>query len=186
MEPLIFIFFAVILIPLIWFIGNFNGLVRLRNHCRESWSGIDTELKRRHDLIPNLVKTVQAYAKHEKAVFESVTEARAAATRPHSSPKDQARDENKLVVSLGGLFAVAEGYPELKSDRNFLHLQQELVNTEDRIQAARRFHNANVRDLGNRIEMFPSSIVASMFSFEKWDFFEIDSLSERIVPKVAM
>ena len=186
MEPALIIFAIIVFIPLLWFIGNFNGLVRLRNHCRESWSGIDTELKRRHDLIPNLVKTVQAYAKHEKAVFDSVTEARAAAARPHVSPKEQARDENKLVVSLGGLFAVAEGYPELKSDRNFLHLQQELVNTEDRIQAARRFHNANVRDLGNRIEMFPSSIVAGMFGFKKWDFFEIDSLKERMAPKVEM
>ena len=186
MEPTIILFLALSIVPLFWFIGNFNGLVRLRNHCRESWSGIDTELKRRHDLIPNLVKTVQAYAKHERSVFESVTEARAAAARPHRSPGDQARDENRLVVSLGGLFAVAEGYPELKSDRNFLQLQDELVNTEDRIQAARRLHNANVRDLGNRIEMFPSSIVASMFNFERWDFFEIDSLSERIAPKVEM
>ena len=186
MEPAIIIFAIFVLFPLFWFIGNFNGLVRLRNHCRESWSGIDTELKRRHDLIPNLVKTVQAYAKHERAVLDSVTEARAAAAQPHQSPKDQARDENQLVVSLGGLFAVAEGYPDLKSDKNFLHLQHELVNTEDRIQAARRFHNANVRDLGNRIEMFPSSIVASMFGFEHWDFFEIDSLSERIAPKVEM
>ncbi|MFT5412505.1 MAG: LemA protein [Verrucomicrobiales bacterium] len=184
MEPAIIILAIIIVVPLFWFIGNFNGLVSLRNHCQESWSGIDTELKRRHDLIPNLVKTVQAYAKHERAVFESVTEARAAATQPHNSPKEQARDENQLVVSLGGLFAVAEDYPELKSDQNFLHLQRELVNTEDRIQAARRFHNANVRDLGNRIEMFPSSIVASMFSFEKWEFFEIDSLSERIAPQV--
>jgi LemA protein len=186
MEPAIITLLVIALIPLLWFIGNYNGLVRLRNHCRESWSGIDTELKRRHDLIPNLVKTVQAYAKHETSVFAAVTEARAVASRPHQSPRDQARDENRLVVSLGGLFAVAEDYPELKSDRNFLHLQQELVNTEDRIQAARRFHNANVRDLGNRIEMFPSSIVASMFGFERWDFFEIDNLSERIAPKVEM
>lgn len=183
MEPAIIVFIALAMLPLFWFIGNYNGLVRLRNHCRESWSGIDTELKRRHDLIPNLVTTVQAYAKHERSVFEAVTEARAAAAQPHRSPADQARDENRLVVSLGGLFAVAEGYPELKSDRNFLHLQQELVNTEDRIQAARRFHNANVRDLGNRIEMFPTSIVASMFDFKPWDFFEIDSLSERLAPK---
>ena len=111
--------------------------------------------------------------------------ARAAAVAPHQSTAEQARDENRLVVSLGGLFAVAEDYPELKADKNFLHLQQELVNTEDRIQAARRFHNANVRDLGNRIEMFPSSLVASMFGFEKWEFFEIDNLSERIAPKVS-
>jgi LemA protein len=185
MESIAIIILAVLLVPLLWFIGNFNGLVRLRNHCRESWSGIDTELKRRHDLIPNLVETVKAYARHESAVFDSVTAARAAATQPHSSAKDQARDENRLVVSLGGLFAVAEGYPELKADKNFLHLQQELVNTEDRIQASRRFHNANVRDLGNRIEMFPSSIVASMFKFEKWEFFEIDNLRERIAPTVA-
>ena len=159
-------------------------LIRLRNHCDESWSGIDTELKRRHDLIPNLVKTVKAYAAHERQVFEQVTAARTQAAAAHSDPAEQARDENRLVSSLGGLFAVAEGYPELKADRNFLHLQEELVNTEDRIQSARRFYNANVRDLNNRIEMFPSSLVAGMGSFRQREFFEIDSL-ERAVPSVA-
>ena len=112
MEPVLILIVIILFLPLLWFIGNYNGLVSLRNHCTESWSGIDTELKRRHDLIPNLVKTVQAYAKHERAIFESVTEARAEAAKAHHSPGERAREENKLVVSLGGLFAVAEDYPE--------------------------------------------------------------------------
>lgn len=182
-APLIIIA-AVFGLPLLWFIGNYNGLIRLRNHCDESWSGIDTELKRRHDLIPNLVETVKGYAAHEKTVFEQVTAARTQAAAAHTDPGEQARDENRLVSSLGGLFAVVEGYPDLKADRNFLHLQKELVNTEDRIQAARRFYNANVRDLNNRVEMFPSSVVANMGGFKQRGFFEIDSL-ERVVPSVA-
>ncbi len=177
---------AVVGIPLLWLVGNYNGLVRLRNHCDESWSGIDTELKRRHDLIPNLVETVKGYAAHERTVFEQVTEARSRAVAGHAGPAELARDENRLVSSLGGLFAVAEGYPELKADRHFLHLQEELVDTEDRIQAARRFYNANVRDLNNRIEMFPSSVIAGMFGFRQRQFFEIDSLKERVAPKLTL
>ena len=185
MEPAIIVFIALALLPLFWFIGNFNGLVRLRNHCRESWSGIDTELKRRHDLIPNLVTTVQAYAKHERSVFEAVTEARAAAAQPHRSPATRRAMRTASWSRWAGCSPSPRATQTSSRTRNFLHLQQELVNTEDRIQAARRFHNANVRDLGNRIEMFPTSIVASMFDFKPWDFFEIDSLSERLAPKVG-
>ncbi|MEM8953608.1 MAG: LemA family protein [Verrucomicrobiota bacterium] len=184
--PELLIIVVVLFVPLLWVIGTYNGLVRLRNHCKESWSDIDTELKRRHNLIPNLVETVKAYAKHEESVFTAVVEARNRAEAPHDSVAAQGRDETELVRGVGKLFALAEGYPELKADRNFLQLQEELVNTEDRIQAARRFFNANVRDMNNRIEMFPSSIVAGMGTFPKWDYFEVEDLSVRLVPKVEM
>ena len=175
---------AVVLLPLLWLIGTYNGLVRLRNHCRESWSDIDTELKRRHDLIPNLVATVKGYAAHEQALFERVIAARNQADAPHGRVRDQAGDESTLVREVGNLIALAESYPDLKSDRNFLHLQQELVTTEDRLQAARRFYNANVRDLNNRIEMFPSRLVAGGMNLETWDYFEIADLAFRKAPAV--
>ena len=177
---------AVLFLPLLWLIGTFNGLVRLRNHCKESWSDIDTELKRRHNLIPNLVETVKGYATHEKEVFERVIEARNQADVPHESVKQQSADETTLVHQVDRLFALAEDYPDLKADRNFLQLQDELVNTEDRIQAARRFFNANVRDMNNRVEMFPSSIVAGMGNFPMWDYFEVADLNVRIAPKVEL
>ncbi len=189
MEPAFLILLALVFVPLIWFIGNYNGLVGLRNHCQESWSGIDTELKRRHNLIPNLVETVRGYAAHEERVLKLVMEARAQAREEaegNASPSRLAEDENRLVSSLGGLFAVAEDYPDLKADRHFLQLQKELVNTEDRIQSARRFYNANVRDLNNRIEMFPSSIVAGMFGFQKAEYFELDEFSHRLPPEVNL
>ncbi len=183
MEVLIPI--VLLLVPVIWAIGNYNALVRLRNHTAESWADIDTELKRRHDLIPNLVETVKAFAKHEREVLEHVTEARARAVGAHSSRKEIMKDENRLVGEIGNLFAVAEGYPELKSDKHFLELQRELVNTEDRIQSSRRFYNSNVRELNNRVQMFPSSIIANAGGFQAEDYFEIDKLSERVAPKVA-
>jgi len=182
----ILILLAIVLfLPLLWFIGNYNSLVRVRNHVKESFSDIDTELKRRHNLIPNLVETVKGYAKHEEAVLRSVIEARNRADANHDSTRDIMNDENNLISSLGGLFAIAEDYPELKADKHFLRLQRELVETEDRIQAARRFYNGNVRELNNRVEMFPSSIVASMMSVPVADYFEIDAL-DRVVPKVSM
>ena len=183
MEVLIPILF--LLIPVFWAIGNYNSLVRLRNHCEESWADNDTELKRRHDLIPNLVETVKAFAKQEREVLEHVTEARAKAMATHQSRKDLMKDENRLVGEIGNLFAVAESYPDLKSDRHFLELQRELVNTEDRIQSSRRFFNSNVRELNNRVQMFPSSIIANTGGFEAQDYFEIDKLSERAVPRVG-
>lgn len=173
-------------IVLLWLMVMFNRLVRTRNHVKESWSGIDTELKRRYDLIPNLVETVKGYAAHERAVFEEVTEARSRAAASHGSPATQAADENMFVASLRHLFAVAENYPDLKANENFLALQRELANTEDRIQAARRFFNANVRDMNNRVEMFPSSIVASLFGFKKAEFFEIDDATIRRPPDVSI
>lgn len=177
---------VVVAIFIIWFFGTYNGLIRLRNHCRESWAGIDTELKRRYDLIPNLVNTVKGYATHEREVFQSVTEARNRAVASTGSAASQAADEKQFVQSIRGLFAVAENYPDLKANQNFLKLQQELINTEDRIQAARRFFNANVRDYNNRIEMFPSSIIAGMFSFKPEEFFEVEEAVIRTAPGVAV
>ena len=180
------IFFGVAVVGLLWLIGTYNGLIRLRNHCQESWADIDTELKRRHNLIPNLVSTVKGYAAHERATLESVIAARERAEAHHDRVKDQAIDESSLVREVGHLFALAENYPELKADRNFLQLQQELVNTEDRIQAARRFYNANVRDLKNRIEIFPSSLVAGGMNLGQWDYFEIADLAIRQAPQVDL
>ncbi len=173
-------------IVLIWVIGTYNGLVRTRNHTDESWSGVDTELKRRYDLIPNLVKTVQGYATHERETFERVIEARNRAASNSGSPEAQARDENALVGSVKQLFAVAEGYPDLKASRSFLALQEELTTTENRIQRARRFYNANVRDLANRIETFPSNVIAGLFGFLKREFFEIEDSSQRAVPQIDL
>lgn len=167
-----------------WLIATYNGLVALRQHVRESWSGIDTELKRRHDLIPQIVETVKGYAIHEERVLQKVVEARQQAAATHDSPAAQAQDENILSGSLRQLFAVAENYPELKASANFLHLQTELTNTEDRIQATRRFYNANVRDLNTRIEQFPSVIVASMFSFKSAEFFELETPGDREMPTI--
>jgi LemA protein len=160
---------------LLWAAVNYNMLVRIRQQVRESWSGIDTELKRRYDLIPNLVETVKGYAAHERQVLTAVTEARAAAQASKGSPQAQAADEKKLVDSMRRLLAVAEDYPDLKASDHYLALQQELANTEDRIQAARRFYNGNVRDLNTRIEVFPSNLIASLFNFAKEEYFEVES-----------
>lgn len=162
----------------------YNGLVSLRNHCNESWSDIDTELKRRHDLIPNLVDTVKGYAAHEQELLRRVLEARDAALASRGSPAALAKEENALTRSLHPVMALAESYPDLKASQNFLALQQELSNTEDRIQRARRFYNANVRDLNTRIEVVPSNILASWFRFQPREFFEIEDAAQRAVPAV--
>lgn len=166
---------GIVVLILIWIIVNYNALVRIRQQVRESWSGIDTELKRRYELIPNLVETVKGYAAHEQEVLTRVTEARARASASRGSVAQQEADEKQLVESMRGLLAVAEKYPDLKASENFLALQKELVNTEDRIQAARRFFNANVRDLNTRIEVFPSNLIAGLFHFERESFFEVES-----------
>jgi len=168
----------------LYVMGTYNGLVRLRQHVRESWSGIDTELKRRYNLIPNLVETVKGYASHEQETLDRVISARAKAVDSTGSPASQAQDENMLVGALRQLFAVVENYPDLKANQNFLELQGELTATEDRIQAARRFYNANVRDMNTRIEVFPSNIIANLFSFQKEEFFELDDAAQREVPSV--
>ncbi len=165
---------AALLVPLIYVIATYNTLVALRNHIAEAWSNIDTELKRRYDLIPNLVETVKGYAKHERETLEQVIELRNQCAADHGSVGHQEGTERQLVGAVQKLLAVAEAYPDLKASKNFLELQHELVNTEDRIQAARRFYNGNVRDMRNKCESFPSSMIAAMFNFEANDFFNVD------------
>ncbi|MDO8565790.1 MAG: LemA family protein [Candidatus Moranbacteria bacterium] len=156
----------------IYIIAIFNGLVQLRNRVSEAWSDIDVQLKRRYDLIPNLINTIKGYAAHETGVFEKVTAARSAAMQA-GTPAGKAEAENMLSGALKSLFAVSEAYPDLKANQNFLELQRELSDTENKIQAARRFYNGNVLELNNKIDMFPSNIIAGMFSFAKREFFEV-------------
>lgn len=156
----------------------YNGLVTLRVRVEEAWSDITVQLKRRADLIPNLVDTVKGYAAHEKQVFEDVTKARSAVMDATSKgPEETAKAENMFESALKSLFAVAEAYPDLKASENFMQLQNELVDTEDKIQASRRFYNGGVRDLNTKIEVFPSNLIAGMFNFEKREFFEVDDMA---------
>ncbi len=157
----------------LWAVALYNGLIKLRNRVDEAWSDIDVQLKRRYDLIPNLIETVKGYAKHEKGVLESVTEARTRAMGA-SDPKDQIEAENMLSGTLKSLFAVSENYPDLKANENFLELQKELSDTENKIQASRRFYNGNVRDFNTKIQTFPNNVVAGTLSFKERDFFEAE------------
>ncbi len=184
---ILLILFVVAAIILLWVIGVFNSLIRLKNRVQEAWADIDVQLKRRYDLIPNLVETVKGYAAHERELFQKVTEARTKAMTAEQSgdPKKIGEAENVLSGTLKTLFAVAESYPDLKASQNFLELQRELTDTEDKIQAARRFYNANVRDLNTKIEIFPANIIASMFNFKKIEFFELTEPAQREVPKVS-
>jgi LemA protein len=175
---------AVVLVVLVlMFIGIYNGLVRLRNAVRDAWSQIDVQLKRRHDLIPNLVETVKGYVKHERETLENVTKARAAAAGA-TDMAQRMQAEQGLTAALGRLFAVAESYPDLKANQNFIGLQEELASTENRISFARQHYNDMVMQFNNKIEMFPSSIIAGMFNFERAKFFEIESPEERKTPQV--
>lgn len=173
------------LIALIWFVASYNRLVNLSVLITESWSDIDTELKRRYDLIPNLVSTVKGYAAHEQSVLEAVTKARTQAVASTGSPGSQAQDENQFVQALRQMMVVVESYPQLKADRNFLALQKELVNTEDRLQAARRFFNGNTREFNVLVASFPTNLIAGAFGFTRKDFFEIDDLAIRQPVAVA-
>lgn len=155
-------------------IVSYNRFVNQRNLIANSWSNIDTELNRRYDLIPNLVETVKAYAAHERSVLEEVTNARAGAQAEHGSPEQQAKAEGPLVSALRQLFVVVESYPQLKASSHFRELQDELVNTEDRIQASRRFYNANVRDYNTRIQSFPSNLIAGAFNFDLHEYFQVE------------
>ena len=152
----------------------YNGLIKLKNRVDEAWSDIDVQLKRRHDLIPNLINTVKGYAAHEKELFEKVTQARTAAMGA-KTPEDKEKAEDMLSGTLKSLFAVAEAYPDLKANQNFLELQRELTDTEDKIQASRRFYNGNVRDFNTKIETFPTNIFAGMLHFVKREFFQAES-----------
>lgn len=171
--PFLYIFGAIILIVVLWLIFAYNGFIRLNNRTDEAWSDIDVQLKRRYDLIPNLVETVKGYATHEREAFENVTKARAAALGAQTVT-EHAQAENMLTGALKSVFALAEAYPDLKANQNFLELQRELSDTENKIQASRRFYNTNVRDLNTAIGVFPGNVIASMFHFGKRDFFEIE------------
>lgn len=186
MVTLLLLILGLIVLGLIWGVAIYNGLVKLKNRTAEAWSDIDVQLKRRYNLIPNLVETVKGYAKHEKGVFTEVTQARANAVsaRESGDPAKAAQAENMLSNTLKSLFAVAENYPELKANENFLSLQNELSDTENKIQAARRFYNGNVRDFNTKQETFPSNLVASLFGFKKSEFFQVESEEEKKAPQV--
>lgn len=170
MSTTVFIILAVLILWVAW---AYNNFVRLVNRTKEAWADIDVQLKRRYDLIPNLVSTVQGYAKHEKSTFEKVTEMRSKAISAQGTA-EQGKAENMLTQALRSVFAVAENYPDLKANENFLELQRELSDTENKIQAARRFYNTNVRDLNTSLESFPQNVVGNVFKFESNEFFELD------------
>jgi LemA protein len=175
MTPL-YIILGILAVAGLWFVFTYNNFVKLVNRTKEAWADIDVQLKRRYDLIPNLVNTVKGYATHEAGTFEKVTEARTRAINA-GNVQEQAEAENMLTSALKSVFAVAEAYPDLKANQNFLELQKELSDTENKIQAARRFYNSNVRDLNIGMQSFPQNIVANMLNIEKRDFFEIDGAS---------
>lgn len=183
MNTLTWILIAIIAIVIFWLVGTYNALVRLKQRVKEAFADIDVQLKRRHNLIPNLVNTVKGYAQHEKGLFEKVTEARAQATSAQGT-LEQAKAENMLSQSLRSLFAVVENYPELKANENFAKLQDELSDTENKIQAARRFYNGMVRDYNTKQEVFPVNVIVGMFHFKKEDYFEVETEDERKVPEV--
>lgn len=170
---IIWIILGVIAVGALWFIGVFNHLVRKRNRVDEAWSDIEVQLKRRYDLIPNLVNTVKGYASHEQDLFKAVTAARTAAMSA-DAPKEKLERENMLSSALKSLFAVAENYPDLKANENFLSLQSDLTDTENKIQAARRFYNSTVRDFNTSLQVFPNNMIAPMFGFSVREFFDID------------
>src|SRR3989338_7610462 len=168
--PIIWILIAVVALLILWLILTYNSLITSRNRVEEAWSDIEVQLKRRYDLIPNIVNTVKGYAGHEASVFTKVTEARAAAMGAHSM-KDHAKTENMLSETLKSLFSVAESYPQLQASENFLNLQHELTDAEDKIQAARRFYNANTRDYNTKLQVFPTHLIATPFGFTRREFF---------------
>lgn len=178
-----FIILAAVVIGALWAIASYNGLVTLKNRAKEAWADIDVQLKRRYDLIPNLVETVKGYATHERELFEKVTQARANAMNAQGT-QAKAEAENMLSGALKSLFAVSEAYPDLKASTNFLELQRELTDTEDKIQASRRFYNTNVRDLNIKIESFPDNMLAGAFGFKQMELFEI-AVAENEPVKVA-
>ena len=185
MSALALIFLAIPIVVIIWLIGAYNGLVRLRNAVKNAWSQIDVQLKRRYDLIPNLVETVKGYASHERETLEAVIEARQQAINVGDSVAEKAKAENMLSQTLRSLFAVAEAYPDLKANQNFLALQEELTSTENKISFSRQAYNDQAMRFNNKIEMFPSNIVAGMFNFELAEFFEVEDDAQREVPQVS-
>ncbi len=183
MNITLWIILGILAAVVLWFIAAYNGFVRLVNRAKEAWSDIDVQMKRRYNLIPNLIETVKGYASHEREVLEQVTKARTAAMGAQSV-EDHGKSENMLSGTLKTLFAVSENYPQLKANENFLELQRELSDTENKIQAARRFYNTNVRDLNIKVDSFPANIVAGIFKFQKKEFFELEEEAAREPVKV--
>ena len=180
----LYIIIGIAVIFFLWAIAIYNGFVKLINRAKEAWADIDVQLKRRYDLIPNLVETVKGYAAHEKTAFENVTKARATALGAQSL-EEKGKAENMLTGALKSIFAIAEAYPQLKANENFLELQRELSDTENKIQAARRFYNGNVRDLNIGVETFLKNIIANMFKFSKMEFFQLEEGEAREPVKVS-
>ncbi len=186
MSPPVIILLVVVAVVLIWIMATVNRFVRLKQHMRESWADIDVELKRRYDLIPNLVETVKGYARHEREALERIVELRNRAAENRGTASSQATDESQLMVGLKQLFALAEGYPELKADQHFLELQRQLALTEDRIAAARRFYNGNARTLNILRQSIPTNIIAGFLKVEPATFFELTHEAERVVPRLGL
>ncbi len=180
---MLIILIAIVAILALWLIGTYNGLVTLRTRSEEAWSDIDVQSKRRYDLIPNLVETVKGYAAHESGTLEKVIAARNAAMQTHDSSsasmQDKLQAENALSGTLKTIFALSESYPDLKANQNFMKLQDELADTENKIQASRRFYNGNVRDLNTKIQHFPTNLIANTFGFTKREFFEVADAAQR-------
>ena len=179
-----YIIFGVLAVIILWFIVAYNGFVRLITRVKEAWADIDVQLKRRYDLIPNLVETVKGYATHEREAFEKVTQARARALGAQSV-KEKGEADNMVSSALKSIFAIAEAYPQLRAVESFVNLQNELSDTENKIQAARRFYNGNVRDLNIKIDTFPSNIVGKIFNFQKQEFFELEEEAAKEPMKVS-
>lgn len=179
----LYILIGVLVLLALWLVGAYNGLVRLRNRVKEGWAQIDVQLKRRYDLIPNLVETVKGYASHEKETLEQVIAARQQGIQA-GSVAEQAQAENMISGALRQLFALSESYPDLKANQNFLALQEELTSTENKIGFARQYYNGEVRNLNTRIEMFPTNMIAGMFGFKQAEYFELDDNAAREAPSV--
>ena len=171
MTPLIFLGTALLIV--FWLVGMYNNFIKLIQRSEEAWSDIEVQLKRRYDLIPNLIETVKGYAKHEEGTLTKVVEARNVAMQANGSPAEQAKSQNMITDALKSVFALSEAYPDLKANTNFLGLQTELSDTENKIQAARRFYNGNVRDLNTAVDSFPSNLIANSFKFTKREFFDL-------------
>lgn len=186
MSTLLWVVLVVVVFLVLAIIIMYNSLIRLKNRVNEAWSDIDVQLKRRYNLIPNLVETVKGYAAHEKETLEKVTKARTDAMQAQSGgdAKQQAQAENALSSTLKLIFALAENYPDLKANQNFLELQRELSDTENKIQASRRFYNGNVRDFNTKLQVFPTNIIGNMLGFKSRDYFEIEEATEREAVKV--
>ncbi|MFA5029184.1 MAG: LemA family protein [Patescibacteria group bacterium] len=175
MTDILWVVLAAIAIIIVWLIAVYNSLIKLKTRTDEAMSDIDVQLKRRHDLIPNLVETVKGYAKHEQETLQKVIEARNAAMKPGANLEEKAKAENALSATLKSIFALAESYPDLKANQNFLQLQDELADTENKIQAARRFYNGNVRDFNIKIQIFPNNLIGNALGFKEFAFFETEA-----------